>query len=52
MVNVISKSGTTTEPSVAFRVIKEFMERKFVKKNQARESLLRPTPIKALLESS
>ena len=49
MVNVISKSGTTTEPSVAFRVIKEFMEESLVKKNQARESLLRPTPMKGAL---
>ena len=36
MVNVISKSGTTTEPSVAFRVIKEFMERKFGKEESSK----------------
>jgi len=30
-VNVISKSGTTTEPAVAFRVIKKFMEDKYGK---------------------
>ena len=24
--NVISKSGTTTEPAIAFRVLKEFLE--------------------------
>lgn len=30
-VNVISKSGTTTEPAIAFRMIKEFMERKYGK---------------------
>lgn len=30
-VNVISKSGTTTEPAIAFRVIKDFMERKYGK---------------------
>ena len=29
IVNVVSKSGTTTEPSVAFRVIRDFMERHF-----------------------
>ena len=29
VVNVISKSGTTTEPGVAFRVIKDFMEKRF-----------------------
>ncbi len=28
-VNVISKSGTTTEPAVAFRVLKAWMERKY-----------------------
>jgi len=30
-VNVISKSGTTTEPSVAFRLFKEFLEKKYGK---------------------
>ena len=30
-VNVISKSGTTTEPAVAFRVLKKFMEDKYGK---------------------
>ena len=28
-VNVISKSGTTTEPAIAFRVLKEFLEKKY-----------------------
>lgn len=28
-VNVISKSGTTTEPAIAFRIFKEFMEEKY-----------------------
>lgn len=27
--NVISKSGTTTEPAIAFRVLKEWMEKKY-----------------------
>lgn len=30
-VNIISKSGTTTEPAVAFRVFKRFMEEKYGK---------------------
>lgn len=30
-VNVISKSGTTTEPAVAFRIFKEYMENKYGK---------------------
>ena len=29
-INVISKSGTTTEPAVAFRIFREFMESKYV----------------------
>ncbi len=34
-VNVISKSGTTTEPSIAFRVFKELLEKKYGKKAAA-----------------
>ena len=34
-VNVISKSGTTTETSLAFRLIKQFMEEKYGKKEAA-----------------
>ncbi len=34
-VNVISKSGTTTEPSIAFRVFKEKLEKKYGKKEAA-----------------
>lgn len=30
-VNVISKSGTTTEPAIAFRLFKEYMEKKYGK---------------------
>ncbi len=30
-VNVISKSGTTTEPAIAFRLMKQFMEKKYGK---------------------
>ena len=30
-VNVISKSGTTTEPAIAFRIFKEYMETKYGK---------------------
>ena len=28
-VNVISKSGTTTETALAFRILKQFMEEKY-----------------------
>jgi len=31
-VNVISKSGTTTEPAIAFRIFKEYLENKYGKK--------------------
>jgi glucose-6-phosphate isomerase len=34
-VNVISKSGTTTEPGVAFRVIRQWMEKRYGKKDAA-----------------
>ncbi len=34
-VNVISKSGTTTEPAIAFRVFKEMLEKKYGKKGAA-----------------
>lgn len=30
-INIISKSGTTTEPAIAFRILKEFMEGKYGK---------------------
>lgn len=32
-INVISKSGSTLEPAIAFRIFKEYMERKYGKKN-------------------
>ncbi len=34
-VNVISKSGTTTEPAIAFRIFKELLEKKYGKKGAA-----------------
>ncbi len=33
--NIISKSGTTTEPAVAFRVLRKFMEEKYGEKEAA-----------------
>ncbi len=41
-VNVISKSGTTTEPAIAFRVFKELLEEKYGKEN-ARERIFATT---------
>ncbi len=36
IVNVISKSGTTTEPAVAFRIIRAYMEKRFGKAEAAK----------------
>ncbi len=41
-VNVISKSGTTTEPAVAFRFFKEYMEKRYGKE-EARKRILATT---------
>ena len=35
-VNIISKSGTTTEPAIAFRVFKEILEKKYGKEEAAK----------------
>ncbi len=35
-VNVISKSGTTTEPAIAFRIFKELMEKKYGKEEASK----------------
>lgn len=35
-INMISKSGTTTEPAIAFRVFKEIMEKKYGKEEAAK----------------
>ena len=35
-VNVISKSGTTTEPAIAFRIFKDLLEKKYGKEEAAK----------------
>ncbi len=40
--NVISKSGTTTEPAIAFRVLKDFVEKKYGKE-EAKERIFATT---------
>ena len=35
-INVVSKSGTTTEPAIAFRIFKEYMEKKYGKEGAAK----------------
>lgn len=39
-VNIISKSGTTTEPAVAFRIFKEMLEKKYGKEGARERSML------------
>ncbi|QXM05347.1 glucose-6-phosphate isomerase [Crassaminicella indica] len=41
-INVISKSGTTTEPAIAFRVLKSYMEKKYGKE-EARKRIYATT---------
>ncbi len=38
-INIISKSGTTTEPAITFRIFKQFLEKKYGK-NEARKRIL------------
>ena len=38
-VNIISKSGTTTEPAIAFRIFKEMLEKKYGKEEAQRGSM-------------
>ncbi|MGI6225837.1 MAG: glucose-6-phosphate isomerase [Peptococcales bacterium] len=38
-VNVISKSGTTTEPALAFRILKEYMEEKYGREEASKRIL-------------
>ncbi|MDI2587672.1 hypothetical protein OR571_11240 [Psychrobacillus sp. NEAU-3TGS] len=35
-INVISKSGTTTETAIAFRILQKYMEEKYVEKANER----------------
>ncbi|MFP4013331.1 MAG: glucose-6-phosphate isomerase [Chitinispirillaceae bacterium] len=48
-VNVISKSGTTTEPGVAFRVIRQWMEERYGKKEAASRIVATTDPSKGAL---
>jgi len=41
-VNIISKSGTTTEPAIAFRIFRSYMEKKYGKK-EARDRIYATT---------
>lgn len=48
-VNVISKSGTTTEPGIAFRVIRQWMEQKYGRKEAASRIIATTDPKKGAL---
>lgn len=50
-VNVISKSGTTTEPAVAFRVFKELLEKKYGKAEAAKRIYVTTDKAKGTLKS-
>jgi glucose-6-phosphate isomerase len=48
-VNVISKSGTTTEPGIAFRVVREWMEKRYGRKEAAARIVATTDPAKGAL---
>lgn len=48
-VNVISKSGTTTEPGIAFRVIRQWMEARYGRKEAASRIIATTDPAKGAL---
>ncbi|SER89274.1 glucose-6-phosphate isomerase [Lachnobacterium bovis] len=50
-VNIISKSGTTTEPSIAFRVFKEMLEKKYGKEGAAKRIYATTDKAKGALKS-
>lgn len=49
-VNVISKSGTTTEPGVTFRIVKQWMERRYGKKDASTRIVATTDPKKGALK--
>ena len=50
-VNIISKSGTTTEPAVAFRIFKEMLEKKYGKDEAAKRIYATTDKAKGALKS-
>lgn len=51
-VNVISKSGTTTEPAIAFRVLKEWLENKYGQEEAAKRIFATTDKSKGALKTS
>ena len=50
-INMISKSGTTTEPAIAFRVFKEMLEKKYGKEGAAKRIYATTDKAKGSLKS-
>ncbi len=50
-VNVISKSGTTTEPAIAFRIFKELAEKKYGKEGAAKRIYATTDKVKGALKN-
>ena len=50
-INMISKSGTTTEPAIAFRVFKEMMEKKYGKEEAAKRIYATTDKVKGSLKN-
>ncbi len=50
-INMISKSGTTTEPAIAFRVFKEMAEKKYGKEGAARRIYATTDKVKGSLKN-
>jgi len=48
---VISKSGTTTEPAVAFRIVKEYLEKKYGKAEAAARTVAITDAVKGALKT-
>jgi glucose-6-phosphate isomerase len=48
-VNVISKSGTTTEPGITFRIVKQWMEQRYGKQEAAKRIVATTDPKKGAL---
>ncbi|MFB5284427.1 glucose-6-phosphate isomerase [Peribacillus sp. Hz7] len=49
-INVISKSGTTTEPALAFRIFRKLLEQKYGKKEAKQRIFVTTDPIKGALK--
>ncbi len=47
--NLISKSGTTTEPGITFRVLRQWMEKRYGKKDAAKRIIATTDPEKGVL---